>query len=139
MAMATDTLCDPKTLPTTVGMVEKKPPFAAPLRTTKTVRGARVVDAGHSANIVTALINREQNRTLSAPNLSQKKPQRILPAADDRLKPARRPAPVEEDSPTDLLYRGIKKGGTRRGNVAIAPAAKMMTNPRSRKRRLETG
>lgn len=99
--MATDTLWDPNTLPTTVGIVEKNPPFAAPLRTTNATKGASVVEAGHKASIVMALINKEINKALSDPILSQRKPQSILPAADERLKPANRPAPVDEDKPID--------------------------------------
>jgi hypothetical protein len=101
IAMTTNTLWDPNTLPTTVGIVEKKPPFAAPLRTTNTIIGASVVEAGHKANIVMALINKEMDKVFSDPTLSQRKPQRILPAADERLKPAKRPAPVDEDKPMD--------------------------------------
>jgi hypothetical protein len=103
MAIATDTLWDPKTLPTTVGIQLKNPPFAPPLRTTNAISGPRVVEAGHKASMVMALINNEQNNALSGPTLSQRKPQSILPAADERLKPAKRPAPVDEDRPIDLL------------------------------------
>jgi hypothetical protein len=84
-----------------VGIVEKKPPFAAPLRTTNAINGASVVEAGHKASIVMALINKEMDKALSEPILSHRKPQRILPAADERLKPAKRPAPVDEDRPID--------------------------------------
>lgn len=84
-----------------MGIVEKKPPFAAPLRTTNAINGPSVVAAGHKASIVMALMSREMNKVLIDPILSQQKPQSILPAADERLKPAKRPAPVDEDKPID--------------------------------------
>src|SRR3569833_117815 len=136
MALATATRAEPNTLPTTVGIVAKKPPFAAPLMTTKAARGPRVVEAGHRASILTALSMSDISNVLRAPSRSQSKPQMMRPIADEKLKPARRPAPVLDDSPIELLYRGKKKGGTSRGNVATAPAAKMIRKPKSRKRRL---
>jgi hypothetical protein len=134
--IAVGTLADPKTFPTTVGIVAKKPPFAAPLMTTKRARGARVVDDGHRASILTAVSTREMKRVLRGPNLSQRRPQMIRPIADEKLKPASNPAPVLEDSPIDRLYRGIKNGGTSNGNVPTAPAAKTSRNPGSLKSRL---
>lgn len=128
MPMATDTLCEPNTLPTTVGIDEKKPPFAAPLTTTKNARGPRPVDAGQTANRVMALMNRQKKRVFREPNLSQSRPLRTLPTADDMLKPAKSPAPVEVERPMDALYNGRKKGGTSSGNVATAPAAKTTEN-----------
>lgn len=101
--MATDTLCEPNTLPTTVGMVEKKPPFAMPLITTNIARDASEVDAGHTMSIVKAFSARQRNSVLRAPILSQNSPHSTLPMADEKLNPARSPAPVEEDSPMDVL------------------------------------
>lgn len=45
------------------------------------------------------------------------------------------PAPVPEDILSEAVRRGRKKGGTRRGNVAIAPIVKR-TKRMSRNRRL---
>lgn len=101
--MATDTLCEPNTLPTTVGMVEKNPPLATPLMTTKIVRDAREVDVGQITSIVKAFSERQRNSVLSAPILSQNSPHSTLPTADEKLNPASSPAPVEEDSPMDVL------------------------------------
>lgn len=46
------------------------------------------------------------------------------PTAEEKFNPATSPAPAEDESPNEELYRGRKKGGTKRGNVAIAPARK---------------
>lgn len=106
--------------------MEKKPPFAAPLTITNTAKGAIVSDTGQMANMLMALMRRQKNSVLSAPSLSQRRPQRTLPTADEKLKPAKSPAPVDVDSPIDELYSGKKKGGTSRGKVATAPAMKTM-------------
>lgn len=103
MPMATDTLAEPKTFPTTVGIVEKKPPFPTPLTMTKTANGASVVEAGHSASILTALMIKDRKRVFSAPIRSQSRPHKIRPTADEKLKPASRPAPVLDDSPIARL------------------------------------
>ncbi len=101
--MATDTRAEPKTLPITVGIVEKNPPLAAPLITTKTASGAKVIEAGHSASMLTAVRVSEINKVFSAPSLSHIKPHIMRPTAEEKLKPARRPAPVLEDSPIERL------------------------------------
>ena len=103
MPIATDTRADPNTFPTTVGMVEKKPPLPAPLMMTKTARGARVVEAGQRASILRALSIRDRKRALSAPILSQSTPQRMRPTAEEKLNPATRPAPALVERPTALL------------------------------------
>ena len=64
------------------------------------------------------------------------RPQQSRPIADEKLKPATKPAPTLEDRPRELLYKGRKKGGTKRGKVASAPAKKSIENRNSRKRRL---
>ncbi|KAI6765429.1 hypothetical protein HG530_006499 [Fusarium avenaceum] len=67
--MAVDTRAEPNTLPTTVGIDEKKPPFIKPFRTAKTANGARVVEAGQRASIaplsleVLRRYNREGHKT----------------------------------------------------------------------------
>lgn len=126
MAMATATRADPNTLPTTVGIVEKKPPFAAPLITTNTASGATAVDSGHSANMLKAVNMNEMKRVFSGPKTSHANPLAIRPNALAKLKPATSPAPVLDDMPRELLYSGRKNGGTNRGNVPIAPARKMV-------------
>jgi hypothetical protein len=136
MPIATVNRAEPKQLPTTVGIVEKNPPFAIPLTTLNTASGARVVDTGQTASILTAAKLRERNRALRGPILSHKIPLKILPIADAKLKPANRPAPVAELKPIAWAKRGMKNGGTRRGKVPIAPATKMKTKLRSLKRRL---
>lgn len=88
--------------PTTVGIVEKKPPFETPLIMTKATMGPSDVETGQMARILTADRNRETKSTLSAPNASQKAPQQIRPMAEEKLNPATRPAPVEEERPMDL-------------------------------------
>lgn len=138
MPIATVTRAEPKQLPTTVGMVEKKPPFAIPFTTLKIASGARVVDTGHTASILTAARLSARNRALRGPILSHKMPLKILPIADAKLNPANRPAPVVELKPIALAKRGMKNGGTRRGKVPIAPAKKMKTKLGFLNRRLKT-
>jgi hypothetical protein len=136
MPIATETLAEPNVLPTTVGIVAKKPPFEAPLITTNTARGASVVDFGHSVRMLTAVRIREQKSVLIDPSLSQSSPQIIRPIAEEKLNPASKAAPVLDDSPIDRLYRGMKKGGTNKGNVPMAPTRKTSRKLVSLKRRL---
>ena len=103
MPIATETLAEPKTLPTTVGIVEKKPPFAAPLIMTKTTRGTSVLDTGHNTNILIALRRRDRKSVLRGPSMSLKNPNPSRPTADEKLKPATKPAPVLVERPNDAL------------------------------------
>ena len=100
--IATPTLRLPNTLPTTVGIVLKNPPFAAPFMITKTINGPRVSDTGHSTNILRALIKSEMKSVLTGPMKSARNPQRRRPTADEKLKPATRPAPADGDSPSEF-------------------------------------
>ena len=134
--IATETLAEPKTLPTTVGIVEKNPPFAAPLMMTKAIRGATVLDTGHNTSMLNALKRRDRKSVLSGPTRSPRNPNPSLPRAEEKLKPATKPAPVLVERPSDALYSGRKNGGTKRGKVATAPAMKSTTNWKLRKRRL---
>lgn len=134
--IATATLALPKQLLTAVGIVEKKAPLAAPLMTTKTIRGASVVDCGHTAMLVTAVRMRDANTVFKAPSLSHMYPEPMRPKADERLKPATRPAPVPAEKPRERVKRGMKKGGTKRGNVPMALPKKTRTKVRERKRDL---
>ncbi|KAF6797516.1 hypothetical protein CSOJ01_12964 [Colletotrichum sojae] len=102
MLIATDTLADPNTFPTTVGIVEKKPPLETPFTMTKTTIGPRLVDAGQMASMLTADRSMDTRSTLSAPRASHSTPQQIRPTAEEKLNPATSPAPVEEESPMDL-------------------------------------
>jgi hypothetical protein len=95
---------------------------------TNAINGPRVFDTGQRTNILSALNVNESRRVFTGPTQSDKKPQQSRPTADEKLKPATRPAPEEADSPRDLLYRGRKNGGTKRGNVAMVPAKKRVTN-----------
>jgi hypothetical protein len=125
------TRAEPKQLPTTVGIVEKNPPFAIPFTTLNIVSGAKVVETGHTASMLTAARLSARSKALRGPILSHKRPLRILPTADEKLKPANKPAPVVELRPIALAKRGMKNGGTRRGKVPIAPAIKTKTKLRS--------
>lgn len=128
MLMATATLALPNTLLMAVGIVEKKAPLAAPLITTKTISGASSVDVGQIASIETAVKTRDARTVLIDPTLSDAKPERMRPAAEDRLKPATKPAPTLVEKPSDLVYNGRKNGGTNKGNVPTALPTKMSTN-----------
>lgn len=126
MAMAT--LALPNTLLIAVGMVEKKAPLAAPLMMTKAMSGPSSVEVGQIASIVIAVKTNDTRTVLIEPTLSDAKPERMRPAAEDKLKPATKPAPTFGEKPSDLVYNGIKKGGTNRGKVPIALPTKMSTN-----------
>lgn len=117
-------------------MVEKKPPFAIPLTITKTTNGPREVEIGQIINMLSALSRREMNSVFNGPTKSLHSPQSNLPSAEEKLNAATIPAPVLDDIPREAVKRGRKKGGTRRGNVAIAPIAKRRTKRMSRNRRL---
>ena len=92
--IATDTLAEPKTLPTTVGMVAKKPPLAIPLIITKTMSGPKEFETGHSTNALRALSSKDKDTVFNGPSLSELNPQSRRPTADEKLKAATRPAPA---------------------------------------------
>lgn len=118
-------------------MVAKNPPFAMPLMITKTISGAREIETGQRTSMLNAVSKRERNSVFRGPSLSLLKPQRSRPNADEKLKAATRPAPALELRRRELAYRGKKNGGTKRGNVATAPAIKSTTNRMSRNSRLD--
>lgn len=136
MLMTTATLTLPNVLLTTVGIVEKKAPLAAPLITTKTINGPNVVDAGQTANMVMAVMANDTSSVLSEPSLSQAMPDPIRPNADARLKPATRLAPTFDEKPRDLVYIGMKNGATYRGNVPRALPTRTRSKFSDLKRRL---
>lgn len=76
------------------------------------------------------------NSVFSGPTKSLHSPQINLPSAEEKLNAATIPAPVPDDIPREAVKSGRKNGGTRRGNVAIAPIAKRRTKRMSRNRRL---
>jgi hypothetical protein len=92
--IATLTLELPKTLPATVGMVAKKPPLAAPLMITNAMSGLNEVETGQRTNILTADVIKARNSEFKGPIRSQSNPEKSRPTADEKLKPATRPAPA---------------------------------------------
>lgn len=136
MPMATDTLALPNTFPTTVGMVEKNPPLATPLTTTNSTSGPSDVEAGQMVSMLTAVAIMTANSVFRGPRRSQKSPQPMRPAAEARLKPARRPAPAPEGRSSWRVKSGRKNGGTKSGKVPMALARKMMSKVKDLKRRL---
>lgn len=136
MPMTTGTLVEPKVFPTTVGIVEKKPPFAMPLIMVKTINGPREVEKGHNIIMLSALNRREINSVFNGPKKSQQSPQSSLPSAEEKLNAATMPAPVLDDIPSEAVNKGRKNGGTSRGKVAIAPTAKRRTKRTLRNKRL---
>lgn len=107
---------------TTVGIVTKNEPFATPFSMTKTTRRPTLVEKGHKASMLIALRAMVRRKVLVGPILSQSGPERSLPTAVQALKPATRPAPTPDDSPTERAIKGRKYGGTNRVNVASAAA-----------------
>jgi len=126
--IAAKTLLLAESLPTTVGIVLKKQPLAAPLMNTKTISGAKQLDTRHTTSMLTTLIMSEMKRVLTGPMQSKRRPQQSLLMADEKLKPATRPALAEAERPRELLYRGKKKGGTRSGKVARTAATNSVIN-----------
>jgi hypothetical protein len=110
--IATLTLALPKTLPATVGIVAKKPPLAAPLMMTNAISGPTEVETGHMTNILTADVIRAKNREFNGPIRSQSSPEVSRPMAEEKLKPATRPAPELAARCREDAYSGRKKGGT---------------------------
>lgn len=100
--IAVATRAEPNTLPTTVGMVAKKAPLAIPLMTAKAARDASPVDAGHRASILSAVRASEMNKALRGPMTSHSAPLRILPMAEEKLNPAKSPAPEADDRPIEV-------------------------------------
>ena len=92
----------PNTWPATVGMSEKNPPAAKPLTIEKAISGERDVETVQRANMLIVLRNNEAVNVLRGPILSLRKPDMILPIADEKLKPATSAAPVAEDRPIDV-------------------------------------
>lgn len=101
---------------------------------TNTMRGPRVVDTGHNASILTELSTNERRRVFSGPKRSLMNPQARRPTADEKLKPATRPAPALGERPSEVLYNGRKNGGTKRGKVATTPVRNRTVNLKLRKR-----
>lgn len=103
MPIATDTLCEPNTVPTTVGIVAKKPPLAAPLMITKTTRGPKESETGHITNVLIVVRDRPMKRVFRGPKASAARPELRRPTAEEILKPAIRPAPVLGERPSEAL------------------------------------
>jgi hypothetical protein len=103
---------------------------------TKATRGVIVLDTGHKTSMLNALKRRARKSVLSGPTRSPRNPNPSRPTAEEKLKPATKPAPVLVERPSDALYMGKKNGGTKRGKVATAPAMKSTINWKLRKRRL---
>ena len=86
-------------LPTTVGIVLKKPPFPRPLKIAKTVRGASDVDSSQMTNMLKALMESATNSVLIGPTVSQAKPHSTRPSADAIFKATRNPAAAVGENP----------------------------------------
>ena len=99
--IATPTLLDPNTLPTTVGIVLKNPPFAAPLIITNAISGPKLLLTGHRTNILNALKSSAMNNVLTGPIKSDRNPHANRPTAEEKLNPATKPAPAEGERPRE--------------------------------------
>lgn len=100
--IATPTRRLPNTLPTTVGIVLKNPPFAIPFITTNAISGPNVLDTGQMTSILMALMSNAMKRVLTGPMKSDKNPHARRPTAEEKLNPATRPAPVEGERPSEV-------------------------------------
>lgn len=90
-------------MPTTVGIVEKNPPFAEPLIITKTISGPIEFDTGHRTKILNALRSNDRKSVFSEPSLSHANPHERRPIAEEKLKAATKPAPALEGRPNELV------------------------------------
>jgi hypothetical protein len=117
-------------------MVEKNPPFAMPFMMTNAMSGPIELETGHKTSMLTALRRREAKSVFSGPNVSLQYPHVSRPSAEEKLNAATTPAPTEDFIPSEEVNRGRKKGGTKSGNVAIAPMQKRSVKRASRKRLL---
>ena len=133
IANALATREDPYICPTTLGIVEKKPPFPIPFNTMNTTSGARLVDTGHTASMLTAARSRVSASAEIGPTRSPSAPKPTRPTADERLNSARSAEAVKADAPREFAYNGMKKAGTRIGNVARPEPRKRSMNFGSRK------
>lgn len=103
MPIATDTLCDPNTVPTTVGIVAKNAPLAAPFIMTKTTNGPSEPERGQITNMLRVVRNRPMKSVFRGPKASAARPDVSRPTAEEMLKPATRPAPALEERPREAL------------------------------------
>lgn len=101
--MATDTLWEPNTLLTTVGIVAKKAPFAAPLMMTKTTSGPKESETGQMTNMLRVVRDKPTKSVLRGPRASAARPELKRPMAEEMLKPAMRPAPALGERPREAL------------------------------------
>lgn len=95
----------------------------SPLMIQKAISDPSFVETGHSASMLRPFNVKEPAKVLSAPSRSLRNPEPILPTAEEKLNAATSAAAVPEESSMDVAYRGRKKGGTRSGKVATAPAS----------------
>ena len=100
---ATETLADPNTFPTTVGIVEKKPPLADPLITTNATSGPMELETGHSTKILSALSSSDRKSVFRDPSLSHANPHPSRPIAEEKLNAATSPAPALEGRPSESV------------------------------------
>ncbi|KFY84752.1 hypothetical protein V500_09015 [Pseudogymnoascus sp. VKM F-4518 (FW-2643)] len=98
--------------PSTRGLLTN-PPFAAPLITTNAISDPSEVHTGHITKILKALKTTARRSVLTGPMKSDRRPQRRRPTADDKLNPVTRPVPFDPVRPSELQYKGRKKGGTK--------------------------
>jgi hypothetical protein len=101
---------------------------------TKAMRGPRVVDTGHNTSILSELSISDMRRVFRGPRRSLMNPHARRPTADEKLNPATSPAPALGERPSEVLYNGRKKGGTKRGKVATTPVRNRTVNLKLRKR-----
>jgi hypothetical protein len=99
---------EPKMCPTTVGIIEKKPPTATPATITKTISTPRVLAKGQIRNMVVPSNDIDIKATFTEPILSLKNPEEMRPTAEAALNAATSPAPVLEERPMDSANVGMQ-------------------------------
>ena len=83
--IATETLCEPNSLPTTVGIVAKKPPFEAPLMITNITIGPSEFEIGQITKMLMVVKKSTIRRVFRGPRTSPVIPAERRPTADEIL------------------------------------------------------
>lgn len=84
-------------------MVAKNAPFAAPLIMTKRSRGPSEFETSQIAKMLIVVRASPKKSVFKGPRASAATPEASRPMAEERLKPAIRPAPALDERPREVL------------------------------------
>jgi hypothetical protein len=69
---------------------------------TNAISGPKLLLTGHRTNILNALKSNAMNNVFTGPIESDRNPHANRPTADEKLKPATKPAPAEGERPREV-------------------------------------